>query len=204
MDLRDQRAFFLGVIALPSAEVTALALGLAREITGRARLSSCIERTGRVPHVILFQGLFPSAQLERITDRPLQYPLSFQMDGLELRPNGNVFWNVVPTEALMQTHCHLHRVLHPLTNGRLLERFQLMADNLALPEEEREHIRRYGSVLAGPTFTPHITLGCAMSPERAKEVLQEIHPAPHQSFDVTELHFALLHDDGSVYHILQF
>lgn len=203
MDLRHQDTYFLGFVALPSSEVTEVALGLAREITGRTRLSGCIQHTRRPPHVTLFQGCFPATNIARPVMQPaLRSPLLFQMAELVLRPNGNVFWCVKPSRALTEAHLRLHRTLHPYTEGKLAERFRHMAQDPALPVAEREHIRTYGSVLAGPRFTPHITLGCALDPVEAAHVLQDIRfPLREFAFQVRDLNLALLESDGSVSHV---
>ncbi len=203
MSFIDRETFFLGVVALPSPEVSRCALEIAARIAACTRLSSCVHAEQRVPHVTLYQGCFPIEQSAQVVDRPLRYALSFQMqDVLELRPNGNVFWNVTPNDALMKTHLHLHAELQPLTNGRLVERFRRMADDPDCSEAERTHIRTYGSPLAGPQFAPHITLGCAMDPLQAEGIVREICPPPDQSFSVSELRIAVLQDDGSIYRVL--
>lgn len=80
-------------------------------------------------------------------------------EDLFVRPNGNIFWNAKPNKNLSEFHLKLLEKLQPLTKGILMAQFKNILDKDETSVSDKEQILKYGSLLAGPNFLPHITLG---------------------------------------------
>lgn len=201
MHWRCRDAYFCGVVLDVSDDVRAEAYRLVSEI--RARVDTItFSDDARPPHVTLFQGLMPGGvSPQEIALCASQVHESFRDallpfdDVLFFRPNGNVFWNVRCTDMLQDLHERLVSVLRPLTGGLLIEKYRAIAESEDASDVVREHLVRYGTMLAGPDFLPHITLANVDSALHVQ--LAGLHPVPCVMRPVA-LRVALLRDDGSV------
>lgn len=157
----------------------------------------------RRAHISLFQGRMPhqidTASLEKLVLDLLNEsgPITIEMeDNLFIRPNGNIFWNVKINEDLSKLHIKLLERLQPLTEGLLMTQFQKIVDTSESSTADREQVVKYGSLLAGPSFLPHITLG-KLSRLEEGELIKDIKPEP-MHLNLIQPAVVELNDDGSL------
>jgi 2'-5' RNA ligase len=145
------------------------------------------------PHISLFQGSVFKDEMKDIKKvvealgDTLQEGLEIQMEPeLYLNErNGNVFWNVKKSEQLQEIHEALLEKTAPITDGKVMAQFEKLLADPATPEETKERLKKYGAMLAGPYFLPHITIGRikieGMSMEEIKKIFETIN-IPKMSF----------------------
>ncbi|MBI5045629.1 MAG: hypothetical protein HZC14_01315 [Candidatus Niyogibacteria bacterium] len=162
-----------GIAVAVEGEAARAALSMAEEIAKRAPTVFRIDAK-HLPHITLFQGRFPARSQEALNEyfqkitREQGVPLRIEMeDSLFARPNGNIFWNVKKTPEIIGLHKEMNDILRPLTDGMLMRQFSDLLKGASLSEEDRHQIEKYGALLAGDKYMPHITL-CRL--ERAKDV----------------------------------
>lgn len=117
-----------------------------------------------VPHITLFQGRFPLSTLNAINSLFKELSLEdfselSMEEKLFIRPNGNIFWNVKPDESLAGFYLFLTDSMMPLTDGLVMEQFQKILNDPNASDNDKEYIRKYGTVLSGNRFLPHVTIG---------------------------------------------
>ena len=157
----------------------------------------------RQPHISLFQGSFPHElsvnTLQNIVQKIVEKLNLSEVEMEEkymVRPNGNIFWNVKSTELLFELHNELLKELQPFTEGLLMQQFQEILDESETPQTDREQIMTYGSLLAGPSFLPHITLGKLKDISDKNSVLEIEIPAA--KIKLGPLQMGEIRKDGSV------
>ncbi|MFZ2957457.1 MAG: DUF1045 domain-containing protein [Candidatus Ozemobacteraceae bacterium] len=114
--------------------------------------------------------------------------------GLEISPEGYLFWRVLLDAPLARLHKAVVEVLDPLRNGAVRPKFLDLIDQYK--PHEQENIRRYGFPWVLEDFSPHITLG-AVEPRLTKEVGQNLHP-PERTFPARALGLGTVGNSGVV------
>ena len=201
-EAREGTPYDLGVIFRVEGEAKKETNRLVGLIENRVKLVSRVDES-RLPHISLFQGRMPGvpdiAQLERVIAELFKESKfnKIEMDSnLFIRPNGNIFWNATPNNNLSELHLKLLEKLHPLTKGLLMEQFKSILGKDETSDSDREQIEKYGSLLAGPTFLPHITLG-RLENIGDKKLIEDIKPELTY-FHLAEPVIAELNQDGSL------
>lgn len=190
----------LGVAIAVEGEVGVWSFRIVEDVKSRAKLVFAVgENT--VSHITLFQGRFPEGTKLKIVEAINSLDLSklgeLEMeDELFFRPNGNIFWNIKKNETLKNFHELLNQKLFPMTHGLVMDQFKVMLEKPDLPEGDREQLMKYGVLLAGDKFLPHITLGRLSNPED-KEKLSGIY-IPKISFSPKNIFIGNLGQYGEV------
>lgn len=192
----------IGVFFRLDARTEAIARELVHTVDDRAALDFKLDDT-RVAHITLFQGRIPDSITLHTLEREIR-AIGAQFGELEVameqrlhvRPNGNVFWNAQKTRELENLHHALLNALQPRTRGLLMPQFQELVENDETPPDDKEQIRRFGSLLAGPFFLPHITLGRLKNVQDGK-IVTEI-SVPATNLHLVDIGAAELNQDGSV------
>jgi hypothetical protein len=196
----------LGIVLFPDAYVTRVALDLAQRLERHS--TGLISRVGsetRPPHVTVFQGRFPLGAVSAVRAymEPVDLHATMSPDELDYRQNGNVFWLVQPNEPLRSLHALFHARLHPLTAGLLMEQSSFIANHLNASVEERAHARRYGSMLAGPHYLPHVTLVRLKYHGDVPVLMHGIALAAAIPVHFHRLALATLYEDGGVDEVIE-
>ncbi|MHB0978215.1 MAG: 2'-5' RNA ligase family protein [Minisyncoccota bacterium] len=158
------------------------AKNLANEIQKKAKCIFVLDGNAK-PHITLFQGRFPADKVSDVDNVLKEVLASGELEDLNMdtklffRPNGNVFWNVLDSSQLKLLHERLNQVLIGKTQGLLMEQFQQIIDDPNFPETDKSQIKKYGALLAGEKFLPHVTLGRLANPED-KKLLKDIKVPP--------------------------
>lgn len=138
------------------------------------------------PHISLLQGAVFENDLDKIKNDTkeleglLDAGLEILMEGKLYfnRRNGNIFWLSQKEEKIQNIHDLLREKAASITGGKVMDQFEKVLKDPAVPEETKANIRKYGAVLAGPNFLPHITIGRikmeGLSVEDVEEKLQSI------------------------------
>ncbi len=150
---------------------------LAKQIKGKAKYVFTLDENA-LPHITLFQGRFVEGvegRLEELLKELLKEGIGeLEMeDRLFFRPNGNVFWNVKDNQVLRDLHEKLNTLLISETQGLLMDQFQKIIDDPNASETDKLQIKKYGALLAGDKFLPHVTLGRLINLEDRK-LLEDI------------------------------
>ena len=139
-----------------------------------------------IPHITLFQGRFPSRNIEKIYQyiESLQNTYSpidiFLTTDLLVRQNLNVFWMVTKSPQMMLLHFEIAKRLFPLTENLLMEQFALLLNSPTITISEKERLKSYGMLLSGDDFLPHVTL-CKLNNSKNKSKL-DMMDIPQSSF----------------------
>lgn len=153
----------------------------------------------RPPHISLFQGSVFDNDLKKVKEEvdglenELKEGLEMQMESklfLNER-NGNVFWNVKKNDQLQKIHEALLEKTAPITDGKVMAQFEKILANPETPEETKEQLKKYGAMLAGPNFLPHITIGRIKTEEIPMEEIKKI----IETMDIPEMSFKCYSQD---------
>jgi|GEM_PF-5366606 2'-5' RNA ligase len=193
----------IGIVIMVEEEAKEEAERLVRLISEQVDLVSMVDRD-HPAHISLFQGRLPgkfNADYLRQQISNLQEPGTIEIpmaEELFIRPNGNVFWNAKPNDNLSRLHLKLVEELQTLTGDLLMKQFQDILDNPRTSADDREQILKYGSLLAGPKFLPHITLA-RLKELTDQEKIRSIRPNPMTIRLNNRLVITELNPDGSLY-----
>lgn len=186
-DYRD-----LGIAVTFDTKTNEVAYSLAEAI---AKIPTTYLLTERyIPHMTLSQGRIPRDHSEQLlqevknTSEQLS-SIGVTFNQIYVRPNGNIFWLSEKVDPLQQAHLQLQRVLHSLSNGLLLDQFSTLLQNPTSSIEDQEQIRRFGIVLAGDRFLPHITLArlAHIGDKDKLDIATALHRAAIQTLIVGEI-----------------
>ena len=166
----------LGIAVLAEGQVAKEAVRLGRLIADS--VETVMGGGHPSPYITLVQGKFPRRNLGRIRDA-FRHGVSSQLNFLLsselcLHPNGDVFWVAIKSPALQGQHEVFSRCFCPLAEGMLLEESQVLDSNPNLSPGNRRILSKYGMLLAGPNFFPHIILARVKRPEYWREVVQSL------------------------------
>lgn len=138
------------------------------------RLQAVLEHA---PHITLFQGSFPKdvvPQLERVVTSTLQgiRPMKVTMEPQLFyhAQSLNMFWNLIVTAELQALHEHILDTLRAAPGWAPLSQFRGAAI-AHWPKQDQVWAAKYGAMLAGPHFLPHITLAKLVRADTAKQLL---------------------------------
>jgi hypothetical protein len=155
-------SYSCGVAIVVSPEVAAEAIRLASRAIMLSGDPVFWLGSGLVPHITLYQGKFPDREKALHAWERLGGVLSPSLlaldDSLEVRPNGNVFWNVCPNDALRAVHMKVAQEMQLRSDGLLTD--QTMREFRASDRDvsECDRILAFGSLASGIAYYPHITL----------------------------------------------
>lgn len=172
----------IGIAYTLNKETIREAFRLIQIISERVSTISQLDES-HLTHITLFQGRFPMDTKVEIKKRVESICKSSGMvimnmtNYLFIRPNRNVFWNVLLTPELKALHLKIQKHLLPLTKGMIMDQFQDLFNNPELSWGDREQISKYGALLAGEKYLPHLTL-CKLANKNDQDRISDIKPKP--------------------------
>lgn len=198
-----EKAGDYGVAVMMPPEVFKESFRLVQFLTG-VRVPLVYSLSGEfIPHVTLYQGRFPSATVARkawellCAEMPkfVKRPVEVRMTrDVELRKNGNIFWNCRRTAELEWFHTQFASQMQAHTEGLLMKQSQDKLQDAS--EEERHRVMKYGVVASGPAYHPHITLA-RLRDVKNEIVLRGLNPI-EMDFSVEKLCFGPINEYGQM------
>ncbi|HOY66794.1 MAG TPA: 2'-5' RNA ligase family protein [Candidatus Ozemobacteraceae bacterium] len=190
-------AYLDAFLELPAA-LCAAATRLNRQIVSTAGGTIDFSR-GTIPHITLYMGLFPVAELNRVkrelgaiaADTP---PVRVAMQGIERAAEGYLFLNVRVDEPLQKLHERVVVALNPLRRGAIRQKY--LDDLGRFTPGECDNIMKYGFPWLLELFRPHITIGKV--DEAATEGVSRTLSAPGEREWATRLAFGEVGEHGTV------
>jgi 2'-5' RNA ligase len=195
----------LGIFLPCDDKATEYAIGLAHiiETTNLVKTSLSF---GYLPHISLFQGRFLNTNIDKLIEitksvfsNISSFPIKLDSQ-LQIRSNGNIFWNAEKSETLQSLHKLALKNFHPLTKGLLMDQMQKLLQQTNISQRQRYLIENFGSPLSAENFTPHITI-CNVNDIKSKKSISEIKP-PSYSWTVFEYQIGTLRSDGSIAEVI--
>jgi 2'-5' RNA ligase len=154
------------------------------------------------PHLTIFMGLFPAANLDRIKQNLNSInrefsPFSLTFDHFRISEEGYVFWEPKPCQKLQKLHEQVVQSLNPLRDGLIREKYMNLLSSYT--EIEQQLILKFGFPWVNSLFNPHLTLG-KIAPERNGSELNQLlqkYSAPEKT-TLARLKLGTVGENGTV------
>ncbi len=193
----------LNIVLLPDASTQKVAIELSRKLAGQYPTEFELNQTNILPHVTIYQADFPESNLEKIKsaiDKISSHTKKFDITLSTFSFLSNfIFWNVVISDEIKSLHEKIVEELNPLRNG--IVKKELLEVKDFYPGDQSD-IRKYGSLLIGPNYLPHLTITCFKKTSNEKQILDLFNGQEKISFTIDKLHLGILGQFGTVNKII--
>lgn len=133
-------------------------------------------------------------------------PLKLEVNSYEIHAGTYIWWDIKRDEQLEDFHYKVLEELNPLRENIILPHIKPDASGYVaggkLTEKESTNVKKYGAVVVGELFQPHVTLGKTKNPIDEK-TLFKILPAQKSGFEVAESCIGKMGDYGTVTKIIE-
>lgn len=191
----------LNVLTLPNTEVEAKAIELSRFLAEGFETEFVLKRVTLLPHLTFYLTEYPVKRVPQIEEIVGQIaaqtkPIDINLEGYSL-VSGFVFWNAKITPELRALHYKVLDVLNPLRYRK-----ESYIPLTGLTKSQMEAFERYGHVLSGPEFMPHITLTRMVREEEGKAAINSL-PGENMSFTINNISLAVGGPNGTCSDVIQ-
>lgn len=199
-------AVSLNIVIIPSGEVTQKAINLSNKIAQTNDTHFTLNNETLFPHITIYQAHYPNHNLEKIENTLLSLsqsiqPILIQMKNFSVMYDTFIFWNCVKTQELLSIHEKMVDLFNPFREGLVLPH---LASIQNMDEVSKNEIAKYGSLLIGPRFTPHITITRIKNSEKSLEILEALKAEnASDTFVTKEIVLGYLGDHGTVKGIIK-
>ncbi len=189
----------LNIAILPDEAIRQRAIRFSQQISAAVPVGFILNETNLFPHITIYQAHFPVRNIpllkEKLREITLKtQPFEIRLEKLSISYETFIFWSCIKTPHLQQLHNQTVAIANPLREGLVLPH---LARVPAISPEDEKDKKKYGSLLIGPRFTPHLTLTRVTNPADAQKAL-DIIQNPLASFRPTAIVLAYLGDHGTV------
>ncbi|HET9947239.1 MAG TPA: 2'-5' RNA ligase family protein [Patescibacteria group bacterium] len=192
------------IVILPSNSITTQAISLSSQINTVVPSKILLNTTQEIPHITLYQALFPEENISLVLDSLAQVLSSQKRFSLTLSEVsvvlGTIFWNAVLSDMLMRFHSSIVDALNQLRNGA----YNKEDRNLPGFTSEMEHsLQTYGMWAAKELYLPHLTLSRPIDENRCDEAKASLPEKIVSEFSVETIAFVEMGHDGTCQKILE-
>ncbi|MCL4364513.1 2'-5' RNA ligase family protein [Patescibacteria group bacterium] len=156
-----------------------------------------------LPHVTVYQAEFPKRNLKEINNSlrlisKTVKPFNVILDRYSFLGNF-IFWRVKKTASIINLHQMVLSRLNPLREG-IVNKSLLAIDNDVYPGD-KDDVRRYGSLLVGKNYLPHLTISCL---KNRTDIRKSLNLLKEQKaiIKIDQIHLGLLREFGTVREIV--
>ncbi len=190
----------LNIIYLPDEITRQKAIELSEKVASKLPAEFVLGQ-GAIPHITIYQALFPTKNIEKIKDVVRQIASQstpFEIEMSEFVANvvlGFVWWNCIKTDNIEKIYSEVIEKANPLREGLIPEGLK----NYQGPEEKKREIQNYGSL----QNHPHITISRLKNNDDGQKALDILGEKEDSVFKVDKIALGLMGDHGTVTEIIE-
>lgn len=201
----DPAAVQLNIAIIPSARIQDEAIRLSELLSRNFDTHFALNTQDLFPHITISQARYPERNLGRVIDvvrnTATEFkPFMIRLNPFDVRLGQFVFWNAERTQELVAFHQKVVDGTNPLREGLVIEHVAAMED---LSPEDSSDREKYGALLIGPHYQPHITLTRLKQNTPVSEVARVIGKGKQDQFNVAKIVVGYLGNHGTVNGIIE-
>jgi 2'-5' RNA ligase len=202
------RSLPVNVILVPDSSTQQRARKLGQILDKNYKNHYTIADAKFIPHATVYQAQYPAKNLGKIKEKIGKLVANFKPFKVSIGPYQNhhkiIWWNILENKNLTQLHYQVLNELNPLREGLLLSHLTPTSyiTGEKFTDEEAEVVRKYGAIVAGNLFQPHITLA-KLKVDVEESRLIELLGKAESNFTVSEIWIGKMGDFGTVVKILE-
>jgi 2'-5' RNA ligase len=193
----------LNVVILPSRPINKEAINLSNEIFNSGLSSFALEDGKLYPHITLYQAYFPTrnipivkAELSAISKSLENFRIDLNSFSVEF--DNWLFWNCAKTKYLENLQATIIERLNPLREGNLPPTINV--NNLT--NDYKEDLEKFGTLLVGSRYMPHITIAHIKEAKDAQVALEKAGNSLERVFICSGISLTMLGSLGTVTEII--
>ena len=196
------------VVVVPDEKAVESARKLGRTLAKKYDCYFSLDDKTYIPHISVYQAQYPRKNIEIIRKYTTEIADETSSFTVEVKPYQAhytfMWWNLLQNPSLTDLHYRLLDKLNPLREGLLMPHLTptRYVTGEKFTEEEAETVQKYGTIVAGKLFKPHITLA-RLKKVILDEELKKVLPQTSSTFKVSSIHIGKMGDHGTVTDILE-
>ncbi len=193
----------LNIVLLPDVPTQEIAINLSNKLANRFPTEFTLNQSNLLPHITLYQAEFPKENLEKI--KSVISEISSQIKPFKITLSNFsflstfIFWNFGNKEKIQKLHEKIVSELNPLRNNLIMK--DLLNVNEIYPGA-RADVQKFGSLLIGKNYLPHLTISCLKNENDRKEALKLLDSQEEITYEVKTIYLGKLGKFGTVSRLL--
>lgn len=205
MDKETESAVQLNIAIIPDAGIQEKALRLSGLISRNFDTHFVLNTEDLIPHITISQARYPERNLGKVIDIVRNAtikvkPFRIDLHIFDVRLGQFVFWNAERTSNLVAFHKQVVDATNPLREGLVIEHVAAME---GLSPEDASDREKYGALLIGPHYQPHITLTRLKKTTEVEKITRVIGKGKQDQFDVAKIIIGYLGNHRTVNGIIE-
>lgn len=195
----------LNIVILPEGDTKSKALEMSQLVADHFPVHFVLDNKERFAHAALYQAQFPERNLpdiqevlKNIAERTSCFEV--QMSDFEVRLSQFLWWNCEPSTRLQALHEKVLDQLNPLRAGFILP---ALADKSNFSPAEQRNIEKYGYIIVGKDFAPHITATRLQNSSDAEAAVKLLGYRRQSAFKAKKIALGYLGAHGTVTEIIE-
>jgi 2'-5' RNA ligase len=204
-DFGEVQSTSLNIAILPSTEVAAQAIEMSKKILTEMGSRYLLGFKTLIPHITVYQAQYPNkniAKLKNIIEKFVLDLPSFRinLDAITVSHGTFLFWNCEKNKVIQDIHEKVVALANPLREGIVLSQ---LADRTNLTPEDKSDIEKFGALLIGPRYEPHITITRLNRENDAEKAIKLLSDTKNILFKPKSIILGYLGDHGTVTEIIE-
>lgn len=200
-----ESAVQLNIAIIPDPRIREEALRLSELLCRNFDAHFVLNTENLIPHITISQARYPERNLEKVIDIVKENtanlkPFKVNLDTFDVRYGQFVFWNAKRTSSLVGFHQQVVDSTNPLREGLVIEHVAAME---GLSSEDISDRERYGALLIGSRYQPHVTLTRLRQTTPVEEIVRYIGKGKQDQFSVEKIIVGYLGNHGVVNGIIE-
>jgi hypothetical protein len=198
----------VNVVVVPDERTIETARRLGEILGGKYDCYYSLDDKSYIPHISVYQAQYPRKNIELVRKYTVEAAAETTSFTVEVKSYQTyytfIFWNLLQNPSLTNLHYRLLEKLNPLREGLLMPHLTTTGymTGEKFTEEEAEAVQKYGTIVVGKLFKPHITLA-RLKKVIPDEELKKVLPQTSSTFKVSSIYIGKMGDHGTVTDILE-
>lgn len=192
----------LNIVLLPDKLVNKEIINFSKSVSKLSPVEFKLNQTNNFPHITIYQAEFPKSNLKKIVSTIKYSTSKINRFNLTLNKisffNNFLFWNIKKTDKILKIHESIVEKLNPLRKG-LIKKDLFKVKNLY--NGYKNDIKKYGSLLIGKNYIPHMTITCFKKILDKNKILSSLKDH-NRKINIKSIYIGILGKFGTVNKIL--
>jgi 2'-5' RNA ligase len=205
LDKSNKQTIQINIAIIPEEQILEEAITLSELLHKNFDIEFALNKQNFLPHITISQARYPKRNLTKVIDTVTNHlssiqPFNIILNLFEIYFNHYIFWNAERIPSLISLHQQIVNTTNPLREGLVLEHIAAM-DNLS--EEDASDRKKYGALLIGSRYQPHITLAYLKQVTLIDEITKVIRKSKKEHFRASKIVVSYLGNYGTVKEIIK-
>lgn len=203
----DQKveAVQLNIAIIPEQRIQQEAIKLSETLSKSFDTHFILNTENLFPHVTISQARYPKKNLDKVIDMVKNTvknitQCNVSLSQFDLVFGEFVFWNAFRSPELVGFHQQIVDSTNSLREGLVIEHVAAMTN---LPPEDAGDREKYGALLIGPRYRPHITLTRLRESGQIEKVAKVVGKGKEDHFTMTKIIIGYLGNHGTVNGVIE-